>query len=493
MKRYCTAVSYCAVLGVFGQSWSHELSSTGRTFATGLQDNGVLVCGFNGNSCTVSRLDPFGSPIWSYGYYPELTAVWDPQEEENGDLLCCVHLPDPENPSVQVNGVMRLTSSGAIIRVSVLRSAPRDPSNPYGSYLVLHAPDDGYHFVYVPGSGNAAKVYWMSADDNVLADIGITSNYLPVTSMTELNGSIYGVGVSRMGKMAYDGTFQWMRAVTVGFPAHHLYEVVALGDELLVRYQFDVGDERRPALARFDTTGALLGDLVLDLPGTGIPDECFTVLQGPDIIIGAYRYDTYETMLVRVDTALTTWAAWTDDRLFSILDGCRPAGNGIILTGMDNQNGHRFVSRSGPAGGFAACWTELPLDTLSWPWPSVSLITQATMGFDPLLVQVVVTPAADIYTVSPECISLGGLASPAQEAPQLVSIEGGTISILPVEGTCVRSAVLLDPAGRTVAYKSGSCAPGAPLSLHSPGAGCYMLRLVLGDGGERLLRVVVAN
>ena len=447
MKRYCTAVSYCAVLGVFGQSWSHELSSTGRTFATGLQDNGVLVCGFNGNSCTVSRLDPFGSPIWSYGYYPELTAVWDPQEEENGDLLCCVHLPDPENPSVQVNGVMRLTSSGAIIRVSVLRSAPRDPSNPYGSYLVLHAPDDGYHFVYVPGSGNAAKVYWMSADDNVLADIGITSNYLPVTSMTELNGSIYGVGVSRMGKMAYDGTFQWMRAVTVGFPAHHLYEVVALGDELLVRYQFDVGDERRPALARFDTTGALLGDLVLDLPGTGIPDECFTVLQGPDIIIGAYRYDTYETMLVRVDTALTTWAAWT----------------------------------------------ELPLDTLSWPWPSVSLITQATMGFDPLLVQVVVTPAADIYTVSPECISLGGLASPAQEAPQLVSIEGGTISILPVEGTCVRSAVLLDPAGRTVAYKSGSCAPGAPLSLHSPGAGCYMLRLVLGDGGERLLRVVVAN
>lgn len=463
------------VLDLSAQSWSHDITTYGQVSAVGLQNNDVLVCLFStsSGSCSITRLDPYGDPIWSGEFHPAVRAAWGALETSSGDLLCCVHVPDPLDTTVFVNGILRLTPTGTVVRLDILRSAPRDVSNPYASYLVQHADDDEYHFVYQNSSGNDAKVYWMSSIDDVLGTVRVTSNFLPAMSMTEHHGALYGVALNRIGKLAYDGSLQWLLQTSTGFPAHHMYEIKSEGNELYVRYQFDVGTARRPAVAVFDTTGQLQRDLVLDFAGTGTPSECQMIIQGSDIIIGAERNDTYETMVFRMDTALTTWAAWEDDRVYSNLYDCRPAGTGAVLSGLNSQNSHRFVSRSGPGGEFAACWTVLSVDTLMRPWPVPAPIGQNTVTFDPLLVQTTVTPMPHTYAAGTDCIALGADAEPirAGVVPQ-VMVDGSTI-VITATGGGATEATLLDMAGSVVRVASVV----NRATLDAPAAGCYVVLL----------------
>jgi hypothetical protein len=353
---------------------------------------------------------------------------------------------------------------------------------------VPHEDDAEYHFVYLPSVINSAKVYWMSANDDVIGTFQTVGNALPTMSMTEQNGLLYGVTDNRIGELGYDGSIHWLLQLPFGSPAHHLYEIQAHGNALYVRYQFDVGADRRPALAVFDTTGQLQHDLIWDITGTGTPSECRTVLLGNDIVISAQRTSTFDLLLIRMDTALTTWSIWTDDRPYSNLFDCERSGSGIVLSGLNSQNSHGFFSRSGPGGAFAACWTELPADTLLRTWPALSPVTQNTATFDPLLVQTTVVPMPHVHAASTDCIALARPDPPfAEEGSPVITVDGETIAITPPNGTDVMNASLFDVTGRMI--WSGS--PGARMALEAPISGCYVLVLRTACGGSSVMRLVI--
>lgn len=463
-----------------GQGYSALFPGLQQSTVTGLQNGDLLMQGISPTQAVATRIAPDGTVVWSMDLAPAISAVWGAVELGNGELLCLVHVEDSLVQGVYVNGIMRLDAAGGIVRLRAFPDLPVDPANPRRSYLVLHESDPLYHYAFIPSVTNNARIHLMSDQDVVLSAFdGMGSQYFPLESMVERDGYLYGVGVWSAGKLNYDGTVIWRKQLPGNTML--LQRIMSVGRDLVIQYAYLVNG-LRPGLARMDTAGTIMANVVLDLPNSGVGNADIVLLDTTVVLCATQDVNgTTTDYVVQCDTMLSGLSLLVNAYgPLTFLDASTTADDGVALCGRNGSwTGDAYLARSGPDRTWGSCWNATPLDTVGTTWPAwgaaMHFVQQASYP------SVLRTATSVPHVPNPQMIcSSMGITDPSTDQPQVeVLQQGDGIQVVSTE-LAISSCSLFDGLGRMIASAIGPSAKlDLPCGLNNAVA---VVRIVLADG-----------
>lgn len=441
-----------------------------------LSDGGSLLAfqtGFPAYNRIV-RLGANGSTVWSVDVTASAEALWGAVEMANGDILTMAELPDTANEGEWVNGIIRLDAGGAIVRAVAFPSMPLSPWYRFGSYIVTHGGDLGYHVVYYTTSGPQV-VYRMSSEDELLTAFATTPDQLPAHDMKEHGGYLYGGFDHALCKFTFDGTVVWRKQRPIS--PRCIYKSLRFkGDTLWIAAQYLPGDERRPAILAYDTTGALLNQLIFDMPGTGNYPECvFSVLDNGPVLFLHRGYNTY---VFASDNALSQWRVFADDKVYSTVGLCaRTAANTLLMFYSHNANGHGLLHESDAGAYLLPCWNDTLVDTLQVVIPPLAPDPATAVTSTPNTATSTIDAVAVPMVIIPDCINTGVELVPDE---LLIALVGDHL-VIDHSVSILADVSVLDPAGRLLLRRTGT-GHRMELSVNDAPPSALMVRVRLPDG-----------
>ena len=464
---------------VRGQGYSAIYTGLQESTVAGLQNGDLLVQSISPTQAVATRLAPDGAVVWSMDFAPTISAIWGGVELGNGELLCLVHIEDSLVPGVRVNGIMRLDAAGTIMRVRAFPDLPVDPANPRRSYLILHESDPQYHYAFIPSVTNNARIHLMSDQDVVLSAFDtMGSPYFPLESMVERDGYLYGVGVWSAGKLNYDGTLIWRKQLPGNTML--LHRILSVGQDLVIQYVYLVNGQR-PGLARMDTAGTIVANVVLDLPNSGLYYADIVLLDTSVVLCATQDVNgTTRDYVVQCDTLLGSPSLFVNEYgPLTFLDATTTADDGVAMCGRNGiWTGDAYLARSGPDQTWGSCWSATPLDTVGTTWPAWG---SALHFVQPASYTNVLRGASSVpYVPNTQviCSSVGIADLPAVISRVDVVQQGNGIQVVSTD-VAIASCALFDSMGRMVASAGGQGTQlDLPCALNSA---VELVRIVLAD------------